>query len=139
MAARRKSPKKSRLSPVARETRASQRSEVTEDDVKAAFDIIHRDYWQDVHYLGDLLKEEIEKGEITDEDTFRERLNQAVDGSQRVIYTWQAKLGMLCTNNEDAYQEMGFDFSDGIDWSKMMFCAMEQDLQSYIGAVDFDD
>src|SRR5882672_10921574 len=65
---------KSRLSPVARETRASERTQVTEDDVKAAFDIINRDYWQDVHYLGDNLKEEIEKGEITDEDTFRERL-----------------------------------------------------------------
>lgn len=59
--------------------------------------------------------------------------------SQRVIYPWQAKLGMLCTNNEDAYLELGFDFSDGIDWSKMMFCAMEQDVQSYIGDVDFDD
>lgn len=82
MAARRKAPKKSRLSPVARETRASERSDVvTEDDVKAAFDIINRDYWQDVHYLGDILKDEIEKGEITDEDTLSQRLNQAVDDS----------------------------------------------------------
>lgn len=126
-----------RLSPVARETRASRSEQVTEEDVKAAFAIINRDYWQDVHSVGDDLKEQIERGEITDGDQFLERLSEAVDGSARVIYTFQAKLGLLCTNNPDAYEDVDPDMK--LDWSKMMFFAMEQDVSSYVGAVDFDD
>lgn len=144
MATRRAKPKskpKSRLSPVARETRASQSTEITEADVNAAVSIIQRDYWQDVHYVGDDIKERIERGEISDDDSFREQVEQAVDGTQRVIYTWQSKLGMLATNHPDAYTEATGEppvSGNDIDWARMMFYAMLEDVLAYIGSVDFE-
>lgn len=140
MAARRKS--KSKLSPVARETRASRSTEITEADVNAAVSIIQRDYWQDVHSVGDEIKEQIENGEISDDDSFRERTEQAVEGTQRVIYTWQSKLGMISTNHPDAYTEATGEapcHRQDIDWMKMMFYAMLEDVLAYIGSPDFDD
>lgn len=140
MAARRKS--KSKLSPIARETRASRPTEITEDDVNAAVSIIQRDYWQDVHYVGDDIKERIERGEISDEESFREQVEQAVDGTQRVLYTFQNKLGMLATNHPDAYSEATGEApvsGQDIDWARMMFYAMLEDVLAYIGTVDFDD
>lgn len=139
MATRRKS--KSKLSPVARETRASRDTRITDEDVNAAFSIIVRDYWQDVHGIGDELKEQIESGEIDSEDKFDTYARQSVDGAARVIYTHQAKLGLCCTNNPDAYAEYGEVplTGGGIDWTVMMYSAMLQDVLEYVGSVDFDD
>lgn len=131
---------KSRLSPVARETRASERTEVTEDDVKAAVSVIQREYYQDVHYVGDELKEQIERGEISDEETFSDRLAEAVDNTQRVIYTWQSKLGLLVSENADAYvDEIGeYPIEDGTpNYMALMSMAMQADVRRYIGDVEF--
>jgi hypothetical protein len=42
---------------------------------------------------------------VSDEEGFREYLEQSVDGCQEVIYTFQAKLALLSSNNEDAMSE----------------------------------
>lgn len=112
---------------------------ITEEDVQAAFDILNRDYWDDVRGVVKDLEEHVERGEITDQDRLEELMNQFVEGTQRVIYTFQAKIGMLCTNNADAYQEFGFDMSDGIDWSKLMFCAMVEDVRAACPDFAFDE
>lgn len=135
--ATRKKKSKSRLSPVARETRAGQRSRITEDDVKAAVDILYRDYYQDVHGIGDEIKSAIESGEISTDDQLQDRINQEVDGSQRVIYTFQARCGLLVSENDEAYEDQFGDKAPTVE--AQMSVAMMEDIRSYIGAVDFDD
>ena len=107
---------------------------VTEEDVNAAVSIIQRDYYQDVRDLGDSLKDEIKSGDIADAEQLEERINQDVDGSARVIYTFQAKLGMLATDNDEAYEEFGFE---NPTVEQKMYCAMVADVRDYLG--DFDD
>jgi len=106
---------------------------VTEEDVNAAVSIIQRDYYQDVRDLGDSLKDEIKSGDIADAEQLEERINQDVDGSARVIYTFQAKLGMLVTDNDEAYEE--FDFENPTVEQKM-YCAMVADVRDYLGDLD---
>jgi len=107
---------------------------VTEEDVNAAVSIIQRDYYQDVRDLGDSLKDEIKSGDIADAEQLEERINQDVDGSARVIYTFQAKLGMLVTDNDEAYEDFGFE---NPTVEQKMYCAMVADVRDYLG--DFDD
>lgn len=114
--------------------RKSAPDRVTDEDVNAAVSIIKRDYYQDVRDLGDSLKDEVKAGDIDNEEQLQERLDEDVDGSGRVIYTLQAKLGLLSSDNEDAWEEMGLENPTP---EQKMFCAMRQDVLEYIG--DFDD
>lgn len=107
-----------------------------EELVKLAIDIINQDYWDDVRGITADLVKRIKDGEITDREGLDEALNQDVDGSQRVIYTFQAKLGLLATNNADAYEE---DFGEKPeDESKAMYAAMMRDVQAQLEAEDVD-
>lgn len=123
----------------ARSTAKPKSDTITEEDVQAAFDILNKDYWNDVRGVVEDLEQHVERGEITDQEKLEEYLNQFVEGTQRVIYTFQAKIGMLCTNNADAYQEMGYEISGDIDWSKLMFCAMVEDVRAAMPDFDFDE
>lgn len=106
---------------------------LTDEDVNAAVSIIQRDYYQDVRDLADSIKADVRAGDIDNEEQLDERVHEDVDGCQRVIYTFQAKLGMLVTDNEDAWEEFGFE---NPTVEQKMFCAMKQDVMEYIG--DFD-
>ncbi len=113
---------------------------VTDSDVDAAMRVIRADYYQDVRDIGDDLKKRIKDGDIEDTEELQERLHEDVDGSARVIYTLQNKLGLLASDNEDAYVENygNVPIEDGsINWAVMMAAALEQDVTEYLG--DFDD
>lgn len=117
----------------------------TRIDVNAAVSAIKRDYYEDVKDFGDSLIQAIKDGEIKDRDDFSERLHEDVDGAARVIYTWQARLGLLASDNEDAYfDEMGDELvCDGsIPYEQLMFYAMQRDIVEYMvreGADPDDD
>ena len=51
-----------------------------------------------------------------------------------MIYTFQAKLGMLVTDNDEAYEDFGFE---NPTVEQKMYCAMVADVRDYLG--DFDD
>ena len=104
--------------------------------VKAAVDIINRDYWDDVRGVTDDLVARVKDGEIKDRDGLQEALHEAIDGTQRVIYTWQARLGLLATNNLDAWEESFGEPPDSPE--KQMFAAMEADVQAQLDADDVD-
>src|SRR6185295_17213 len=70
--------------------------------VDEALRVLNHDYWDDVRGIVDDLGQAIRDGEITDEESFREYLDEITDGHQRVIYTHQARLGLCFTNNADA-------------------------------------
>ncbi len=137
MAARRK----------AKPTRSTKRhatdpKKITEEDVKAAVDVISSDYWQDVRECAADFVEQFKKGEFKDEVDYREQLEQYVDGSQRVIYTYWAKLGLLVTNSADAYEDQMVEppTGDSSGISKQMYFAFLEDITNAIGSdIDFNE
>lgn len=126
MATRRKSP-----------ARSSAPKKITDDDVKAAVDVISSEYWQDVRESAADFVKQFENGDFSDQDAFMESLNQYVDGSQRVIYTYWAQLGLLATNSAGAYEEEMGEETSSI--SLQMYFAYRQDILNAIGSdIDFD-
>jgi hypothetical protein len=107
----------------------------TEREVQDAVSVITRDYYGDVASVGDDLIQRIKDGEIASPDDFHDALHDAIDGTQRVIYTWQARLGVLVSENHDAYFEEGLgplDCSESVPWEQLMFAAMERDVVEYM-------
>jgi hypothetical protein len=107
----------------------------TENQVQDAVAIIRRAYYADVADLGDSLIQEIQDGEIGDREIFSDRLHEDVDGAARVIYTWQAQLGVLVSENDDAYfEELGetLECDGSVPYEKLMFYAMQRDVVEYM-------
>ena len=102
--------------------------------VKLAIDIINTDYWDDVRGVTDDLLKEIKDGDITSREQLDERVSEAIDGTQRVIYTFQAKLGLLATNNADGYEEELGDKPPTIE--AQMAWAMRMDVFAQLDAYD---
>lgn len=100
------------------------------DAVKEAQQAIKADYYDDVRGIAKDVADELEKGKFRNAEELMEYLEQSVDGSQRVIYTQQAKLGLLASDNEDAAFDEGFeiDASEGIPYEKLMYFAMVKDV-----------
>ena len=78
----------------------------TENEVQEALAILRRDYYADVRGLADAWRE-IRDYSAKHDDAFdpHDALRGLIDGHERVIYTYKAKLGLLCSDNEDAYEE----------------------------------
>jgi hypothetical protein len=116
--------------------RRKQVEEVTESDVQDAVAVITRDYYADVAAVGDDLIARIKDGEIPSrDDFFSEALHDTVDGTQRVIYTWEARLGLIASENHDAYFEEGLgdlDCRSSVPHEVLMFYAMQQDVVEYM-------
>ncbi len=135
MATRKKAPKRVEL------PRRSA-DEVTESDVKAAVDILQMDYYNDVRSVAKDLARSMKDGDVED---FRDALHAAVDGTQRVIYTFQARCGLLVSNNADAYSEdfgeEGMVENGNVAWERLMFVAMERDVTGNLesNGVDVND
>jgi len=110
-------------------------TEVTERQVQDAVAVITRDYYNDVADLGDQLIDDIKNGEIPGPNDFSDALHEMVDGTQRVIYTWQARLGLIASENHDAYFEEGIgdlDCSESVPHEVLMFYALQQDIVEYM-------
>ena len=105
-----------------------------------AVNIINRDYLEDVHGVGDDIIRAAKEGEITDRDDFETYLHESIDSQQRVIYTFQAKLGLLVSDNASAGLEDGIvELSgDTIPWEQLMYAAMERDVLEYLDHMGFD-
>lgn len=117
----------------------------TEEQVNDAFRVIYRDYYQDVLDTAEELVGQVRDGDIESVDQATETLDQMLDSDRRVFITWQARLGLLASENSDAYfEEFGAadpsSFEDGIPYSMLMYHAMEADVRRRIEAgVQFDD
>lgn len=108
------------------------RHEVTVDEATSA---ITKDYYADVRGVGDDIIRAIKDGEITDPDSADTYLHETIDGTRRVIYTWQARLGLLASENADAYFDEGLsdlDCSEGIPYEQLMYWAMRADVLEYL-------
>lgn len=106
----------------------------SELEVNEAFHVINADYWSDVRGIAAELKRMVKDGECEDEGEFGERLDEQCDVHQRVIYTQQARLGLCCCDNVDAYKdEMGEEPPTIV---AQMFMALRADVAAM---VNYDD
>lgn len=110
--------------------------------VQEAEGVLDRDYQEDVNGVADSLQEAIRDGEVTSSERLQDRLHEEVDGTQRVIYTHQAMLGVVASRNREAAWEEGMaeslDFSDGIPWSQICYFAMQRDVVEELERRDID-
>jgi hypothetical protein len=104
-------------------------NEVTEEDVKAAVSILSMDYYNDCRGVAQDLAQRMKDGDV---EEFSDALHEAVDGTKRIIYTFQAKCGLLVSDNADAYiedfGEEGIVANGDIAWERLAFVAMERDV-----------
>lgn len=79
--------------------------------VDEALRVLRADYYSDIRGLALEARQAMAEGLINQhlgrgrELDLSDWLHEAIDGHHRVIYTLQAKIGLLCSDNEDAYQE----------------------------------
>lgn len=106
-------------------------NEITDDDVRAAVNILTMDYYNDCRSVAKDLAERMKSGEI-DPDEYQDAVHEAIEGTQRIIYTFQAKCGLLVSDNADAYSEEfgeeGMVVDGNIAWERLAFVAMQQDV-----------
>lgn len=110
---------------------------MTDITVDQAVNAIRRDYYSDVLDLARDLAERMKAGEV---DDFGDALHEQVDGCARVIYTLQAKLGLLVSDNEDAWEDTGA--GDGTPAPETrMYYALQADISERLeaGGVDLND
>lgn len=119
-----------------------------ESAVQDAVSIIQQDYYADVKGAADdiveYLKEQFEedvRGEPLREALI-EHMHETIDAQSRVIYTFSAQLGLLVSENDGAYiEEYGAEgaVTDGaLNWSAMMFAAMERDVYEELSRRNLD-
>lgn len=107
----------------------------TEQQVKDAVAVIQRDYYADVQGVVDELERQVKDGTITTREQADDWLHETIDGHQRVIYTWQAKLGMLASENEDAYEDEYGEKPGTVEIA--MYAAMKKDVEEAVERSDF--
>lgn len=118
---------------MARTNLATKAEEITYDD---AWRIIEKDYWDDVRGIVEDIESRIKSGDIT-EDNLNDALHEECDGHQRVIYTHQARVGLCCTDNADAYEEeMG---EKPLTVESQMYMALRQDVLLRLGHIEWPE
>jgi len=97
------------------------------DRVAKASSVLQKDYWDDVRYLAECIQYEVKDGEITSMEQLQDRLHEDCDSAQRVIYTHQAKLALVFSDNDEAWdEEFGGEMPN---WSQLAYCAFYRDVQ----------
>ena len=95
-----------------------------------------RAYKAHVRDLAEGILEDIVSGEIEDRDDFSTRIHETVDGDGWVIYTWKAKMVLMCSDNSGEGADEGTvdssEFRHGIPWSGLAYCALERDVIDYL-------
>jgi DNA replication initiation complex subunit (GINS family) len=106
------------------------------ETVDEAVSAIRRDYYSDVSSMAKDLAERMKAGEIED---FEDALHEDCDGCARVIYTFQAKLGLLASDNEDAAEDsLGEHEAKLLSPEQRMFFALEADIRQELNARGVD-
>lgn len=109
-----------------------------------------RDYQDDVESTARGFLDDCRSGSYTSE--VHDALHELIDGHQRVIYTWKAKMCVMHSANDGAhFDNFGADGAvdrDGINWSVLAYSAfmadvrdeLDRQLESDIGQTlsDFD-
>ena len=97
-----------------------------------------QEYRKDVRDAAEGLEEDI-KIRVKDGEDAGDIIHEYIDGHPRVIYTFQAKMCLVYSDNDTAYfDEFGSEGAiddSGINWSGLAFFAFQADV---LEMMDFD-
>lgn len=116
--------------------RERKRKRPSERDLNAAMEVIRRDYMCDVNDLAEEALDQIVDGRVTSPEEFTDWLHETVDGARRVVITFQAKLGLLATDNAEAYEEDFGEAPAGVE--QAMYAALQRDVFEVLDTNDVD-
>lgn len=93
-----------------------------------------------VAYMAEVRAIAVEAQRLPDEER-SEFVWESVDGNEWVIYTYRAQIVMVISDNDDAWNEDGYepvskDSPDTIDWSALAYAAMSKDVWDHVGVLD---
>lgn len=106
--------------------------------VDEAFSVIRADYYREVKEMALDLAQRMKSGDIAGEEGLSDAMHDDVDGCQRVIYTFRAKLGLLASDNEGAAEDEGVEATTP---EARMYYALQADIRDELDArgVDMND
>jgi len=108
------------------------RQDVVADEelAKAALDIVNNYYWASVRgTAADFLKR-AQEGEFKDDESLRDALHEDIDGNYWVIYTYWARVCLLCSSNTYAFEEEMGDEAKPENVSQQAYFAMMADISN---------
>jgi len=120
-----------------------------ENTVRNAVSILQQDYYADVRgvtedaveHLREAYHDDGQRGEELRESLLT-WLHETIDGHCRVIYTFEAQKGLLVSDNAGAYVEEfgeeGATSHGDLNWSALMYAAMERDVYEELHAMGLD-
>lgn len=115
----------------------------TEKQVEEAVWVLRAEYYSEVRNTAWDLMERVQNGEIGSAEGFSEALDETVDGDRQVFITWEARKGLLSSDNQDAYfEELGetLECEGSVPYEKLMYYAYRADIAQFISAmVEHDD
>lgn len=94
-------------------------------DCEHASHVLQVDYADDAVGIAQSIAERVAAGTIASADDLQEAIDEDCDGSARVIYTWQARCGLLASDHFDAWTEVS---DSQPDTSAAMFHALRADV-----------
>lgn len=113
-----------------------------------ALNNLRADYYTDVTDTADSIRESVQEafdsGKRGEElrECLLTAMHETIDGCSRVIYTFQAQLGLLMSDNAGAYVDNfgtdGVAIDGDLNWSALMFSALEQDVFEHWDAHNLD-
>jgi hypothetical protein len=71
---------------------------VTEEKLDAALRVVRQWYFDEIRAI-------VEEAKTKGEDEVEDYLHETIDGHEFVIYTYKARLVMICTDHPDAFEE----------------------------------
>jgi hypothetical protein len=70
--------------------------------VEDALRVLTADYREEINSLVEDAKRGLKSGDISD---LNDWIHETIDGHERIIYTYKARIVMVCTENPDAYRD----------------------------------
>jgi len=102
--------------------------------VDDALSVLNRDYFDDVRGIAEDCKRAVKDDKVSNDEELSDYLHQSIDGHERVIYAYQARIGLVCTDSVDAYEDETGEKPPSPE--VQMFWALMQDVRDRLG--DFD-
>lgn len=108
----------------------------------AGRDALREDYWNDVRGVASDIASQWKSGDFDgDRDAVIEGIEQACDGHSRVIYTSDAILTLLFSDNDEAYTQISDEIptqGGAVNWSALAHFAFLEDVKEMMSSEGVD-
>lgn len=110
-------------------------SKTRQETLSDAMQVLRADYFKDVEEIGEEIKNQLKAGDIPDRDRFLEAVDEATADDGRVIYTQQAMLCLVFSENADAFFEEFGEIpkaGNSVNWSAIACMAFRRDVLDWL-------